>query len=97
MEFTGSNWCKPCIRMEKEVLSNLEFQKFAKDKFVLFVLDLQMPISIDSENYKTFEKYEKQYKVNFYPTYIILDKDGKEKKRLKGYFKLNNFIKKLSK
>lgn len=97
IEFTGSSWCKPCIRMEKEVLSDPKFEEFAKDKFVLFVLDLQMPIKVDSENYQTFERYKKIHNVSFYPTYILTDSDGKEKTRLKGYYSLNNFIKKLSK
>lgn len=96
IEFTGSNWCKPCIKMEKEVLSHSTFEAFAKDKFVLFVLDLQMPIKVDSENYQTFERYKKIHNVSFYPTYILTDSNGKEKTRLKGYYSLNNFIKKLS-
>jgi len=97
IEFTGSNWCKPCIKMEKEVLSNAKFQEFVKDKFVLLVFDLQMPIQTDSENFIIFDRYKKLYNVSHYPTYIVTDFDGKEKLRLKGYYSLNNFIKNLAK
>ncbi|WP_246615846.1 thioredoxin family protein [Aquimarina litoralis] len=32
--FTGSDWCPPCIKLERKIFSNSEFQEFADEKFV---------------------------------------------------------------
>ena len=48
IEFTGSTWCKPCIKMEKEVINSKEFEDFYKDKFLMFVLDLEIGNSLKS-------------------------------------------------
>ena len=37
--FTGSDWCAPCIRLEKEVLSEKTFTDFAKKNLVLVKMD----------------------------------------------------------
>ena len=39
LEFTGSDWCPPCIMMKKEVFSKEEFFKAASKNFVLVHLD----------------------------------------------------------
>ncbi len=35
VEFTGSDWCPPCIIMKKEVFSKDEFVKKASEDFIL--------------------------------------------------------------
>src|SRR6476661_3860710 len=37
--FTGSDWCGWCMRLQKEVLTTPEFQKWAKENVVLVELD----------------------------------------------------------
>ncbi|MEZ4687071.1 MAG: thioredoxin family protein [Bacteroidia bacterium] len=37
--FTGSDWCAPCKRLEKEVLTQKAFRSFAKDNLVLVKMD----------------------------------------------------------
>ena len=37
--FTGSDWCGWCIRLDKEVFSKKEFQEWAKDNVVLLTVD----------------------------------------------------------
>ncbi len=40
IKFTGSDWCPPCIAIEKAVFSKKEFVAQVKDKFVLCIIDV---------------------------------------------------------
>ena len=35
VDFTGSDWCRPCIELQRNVLDTPEFRQYAEDKFVL--------------------------------------------------------------
>ncbi len=37
--FSGSDWCKPCMLLKREVFDQPEFAAFAQDKFVLARFD----------------------------------------------------------
>lgn len=37
--FTGSDWCAPCMQLEREVLSQKAFKSFAKESLVLAKID----------------------------------------------------------
>ncbi|MFK7970902.1 MAG: thioredoxin family protein [Bacteroidia bacterium] len=37
--FTGSDWCAPCMQLEREVLSKKAFQDYAKKNLVLVKMD----------------------------------------------------------
>ena len=39
MEFTGSDWCPPCIALKKKVLDTDVFKTKAPEKFILLKLD----------------------------------------------------------
>jgi hypothetical protein len=72
LEFTGSDWCPPCIEMKKNVFSKEEFFKAASKNFVLVHLDFP---KADMEKNKP---YADKYKIGVLPTVILLDADGKE-------------------
>ncbi len=76
LEFTGSDWCPPCIMMEKKVFSQPDFVKKASENFVLVMLDF--PKSGAS---KANEAHATKYKIDSFPTVVILNSDGKEKTR----------------
>lgn len=75
LEFTGSDWCPPCIMMAKKVFSKPEFVKAASKDFVLVHLDFP---NGDPELKKKNEPYAEKYKIEGYPTVILLDGEGKE-------------------
>ena len=86
MDFTGSDWCPPCKALKKNVLDNAEFEKFAGEKLVLMELDFPNDKSkITKEVKASNDKLSKQFKIEGYPTIIVLDKDGKELGRMVGY------------
>ena len=37
--FSGSDWCAPCIKLDKEIFSTNEFKSFANENFVLLKAD----------------------------------------------------------
>jgi thiol-disulfide isomerase/thioredoxin len=37
--FTGSDWCAPCMQLEREVLSQKAFKSFAEDNLILVKMD----------------------------------------------------------
>jgi thiol:disulfide interchange protein len=75
LEFTGSDWCPPCIMMRKEVFSKAEFVSAASKKFVLVEIDVPRgDKEVAEKNRPIAEKYE----IKGYPTVILLDSDGKE-------------------
>ena len=39
LDFTGSDWCGYCIKLDEEVFSKSAFKKFAKENLVLVELD----------------------------------------------------------
>ena len=39
IEFTGSDWCPPCMQLRANVFSKPDFQKEAQKNFVLLELD----------------------------------------------------------
>ena len=37
--FQGSDWCAPCIKLEREIWSTEEFNDYAKDHFIMLQAD----------------------------------------------------------
>lgn len=75
LEFTGSDWCPPCIMMGKKVFSKEEFVTAASKDFVLVHLDFPKG---DPELKKKNQPYADKYEIEGVPTVILLDKEGKE-------------------
>jgi thioredoxin-related protein len=77
IDFTGSDWCGWCIRLQKEVFSQDDFKKAAKDQFVLLEVDFpqdetKLPEATRQQNKKLGE----QYQVEGYPTILLCDAKG---------------------
>ena len=76
--FSGSDWCPPCMRLEKETLSSTEFRTAMKDgKFVPLFVDFprtkQLPVMQQKRNNALAEKFN----VTSFPTVLLLDAEGK--------------------
>ena len=39
LNFSGSDWCGPCIKLKKDVFESAEFQSFAESNLVLLRAD----------------------------------------------------------
>ena len=85
MDFTGSDWCGWCIKFRKEVLDTPEFQAYAEKNVVLVELDYPHKKDQSDDLKKANNALKDQYKIEGFPTLIVLDKDGKEIGRQVGY------------
>lgn len=78
INFTGSDWCGWCIKLEKEVFTKKEFQDYAKDHLVLMEVDFpnkkEQPAEVKEQN----KKLDKAFEIEGYPTLFLLDADGKK-------------------
>ena len=75
VEFTGSDWCPPCIAMRKNVFSKKEFVDAASKDFILVELDFP---KADKAVAKKNQPWAKKFEIEGYPTVILLDHEGKE-------------------
>ncbi len=73
--FTGSDFCPPCIVMEKKVFSKEDFVERATEEFVLVFIDFpESDPALEKANRKYYEKYQ----VEGYPTVILMDPEENE-------------------
>lgn len=77
IEFTGSDWCPPCMQLRANVFSKPEFQKEAQKNFVLLELDYPRGKEQSKEMKAANEKLAHQYSVRGFPTVVFADASGK--------------------
>lgn len=96
VEFTGSDWCPPCIAMRKNVFSTKEFVQAASKNFILVELDFP---KADKELADKNKPLAEKYKIEGFPTVILLDSEGKEFNRFfaSEFPKTEDFLKHLDK
>ena len=86
INFTGSDWCGWCIRLDKEVFSQQEFVNYAKDNVVLVKLDFPRKKPLSEAEKKKNEALAQKFGVRGFPTLVVLDPKGKQLGEL-GYQK----------
>jgi thioredoxin-related protein len=85
MDFTGSDWCPACIRFGKEVLASADFQKYAAKNVVVVEVDFPQNKPQADELKKANAELQDRFKVEAFPTLVVLDQNGKEIGRQVGY------------
>lgn len=78
--FSGSDWCAPCIKLDKVVWQSEEFKKEAEKNWIIYKADFpkkrtnQLTPDLTEANKKLAEKYNKN---GSFPLVVLLDKSGK--------------------
>ena len=85
LDFTGSDWCGWCIKLNKETFSQPEFTKFADKNLILVELDFPNSKPQPADVKKQNAELQKKYAVDGFPTLVLLDSKGKEITRNVGY------------
>jgi len=79
INFSGSDWCGWCKRLDREVFSKEAFKTFADEKLVLLKVDFpkftKLPKEQEDRNWALYEKYN----VMGFPTILVVDKSGNTK------------------
>ena len=75
--FAGSDWCAPCIRFEKDVLTQPEFNSFAERHLVIFTADFPQRKSLSKEMVIGNEKLAARYNPKgLFPNILLIRSDG---------------------
>jgi len=79
MVFQGSDWCAPCMKLDREIWSSDEFRSYANDHFVMLKVDFPrkkasaLTPEQQEKNNKLAERYNKQ---GFFPFVVVFDAQG---------------------
>jgi thioredoxin-related protein len=76
VDFTGSDWCGWCMKLDEEVFSQDAFTAGAPKSFVLVKLDYPHKKELPAELKEQNKKLVKQYPIQGYPTIMLMDADG---------------------
>jgi len=76
LDFTGSDWCGWCIKLDKEVFSKSAFKDFAKENLIAVELDFPRRKEISDETKKQNEALAQKYGIRGFPTILILSPEG---------------------
>ena len=88
INFSGSDWCGPCIRLRKEILETGTFDDYAKDHLVLVRADFprQKKNQLSKEQIKLNESLADKYNAEGkFPYTLLVDENGKVLKTWDGF------------
>ena len=80
LNFSGSDWCGPCIRMRKDIFDDPNFSVMADKELVMVNADFprmkknQLDKQLKKENEALADKYNPEGK---FPFTLLLDADGR--------------------
>jgi thioredoxin-related protein len=77
VDFTGSDWCGWCIRLNREVFSKPEFQEYANKNLVLLEIDFPRGKTQTPALKKQNEELATQYRIQGFPTLVVLNGEGR--------------------
>lgn len=88
--FSGSDWCTPCMKLNRDIWQSPVFKKYADERYVLYKADFPRKksnaLSAErvTENKVLAEKYNPK---GHFPLILVLDKQGRPLGKT-GYQKL---------
>ena len=77
IDFTGSDWCTWCKKLDKEVFDQPGFQTEAPKKYVLLQLDFPHHKGQSAALKQQNEELARKYRIEGYPAVIIADSNGR--------------------
>lgn len=88
LNFSGSDWCGPCIRMHKEIFDDATFLEMAGKNLIMVNADFprnkknQLAPDLKKQNEALADKYNTSGK---FPYTVLLNADGKVLKAWDGF------------
>ena len=92
LNFSGSDWCGPCIRLHSEIFERPVFISFADSNLVLLIADFprlkknQLPPAQQQKNEQLADTYNPK---GYFPYTVLLDASGRVIQAWNGYPKLS--------
>jgi thioredoxin-related protein len=87
LRFSGSDWCIPCIRMEKELFSDTSFRSYADSSLVILTADFprlrkhQLAKDLQASNEWMADHFNKE---GSFPLIVLIGEDGTVLKKWEG-------------
>jgi len=85
IDFTGSDWCPPCMALHDQVLVQKPFLDYAEKNLELVVIDFPKNKPLDQKVELANRALSEKYNVQSFPTLIVLDANGQVVHRDEGY------------
>ncbi|MBN2143122.1 MAG: thioredoxin family protein [Candidatus Aureabacteria bacterium] len=76
LDFSGSDWCGWCMKLEAEVFSQLAFNSYAAENLVCVAVDFPRRKAQPAELKKQNEELAGRYHIEGLPTVVILSPQG---------------------
>ena len=76
MNFSGSDWCVWCKRLDAEVFSQDAFKDWAEDNLVLLLVDSPRAKKQDQKVVQQNNVLKKKYAIRGFPTVLLLNPEG---------------------
>lgn len=77
IDFTGSDWCGWCKKLDKEVFSQEPFKASAAKEFVLVELDFPRGKALPPEVSEQNQRLKQAFRVQGFPTIFLADAEGR--------------------
>jgi thioredoxin-related protein len=88
VNFSGTDWCGPCVRLRKEILESAAFERYAADHLVLLRADFprQKKNQLTAAQLKLNEALAEKFNgEGLFPYTLLIDENGKVLKAWNGY------------
>ena len=85
LDFTGSDWCGWCKKIDAEVFETQKFKDYAAKHLVLVKLDFPHSTPQSDEIKAQNKKLQAEHKVSGFPTLMVVDSHGKKTWEQSGY------------
>ncbi|MGI9139217.1 MAG: thioredoxin family protein [Sediminibacterium sp.] len=88
LNFSGSDWCGPCIKLHKEVFTTEKFEQLANEKLILVNADFprykknQLALNLQKSNDALAEKYNNK---GVFPLTVLINSEGIMIKSWEGF------------
>lgn len=76
LDFSGSDWCGWCVKLDKEVFSKPDFKAFAKTNLVCVLVDFPKQKHQSKKLKDQNAELAKKFGIRGYPSVILLSPDG---------------------
>lgn len=85
VEFHGSDWCPPCMKLNDEVLTTDAFKELANASLVLVNVDFPRKSELPEAQQAHNKELAGKFGIEGLPTVLVLDGDGKLLDKMVGF------------